>query len=431
MKMLEQAVRTFDVGILADGVNWELVERLFLRFGRALVLKGASENEWAEACGRCRVAVAVAVAGAAPRRAEVARKRGCVPILVEPASTEGEVVRQILSFLSDPDPKPAAFLSTGPLRIVLNHGGLVAQELAASVRWFGWELTSLFDGEHDPLPRADLLIVLPYGDPLGALDAVRRAERLGVPTAFWNVEDPRYYYHPEYGPIVRALAPEASATFSTTYQLAARYRELGVDVHYLPNYGRSYFFVEEPLDDGERSIDLLFLGSSTPERTLFIDRLRKDLGARVTFVARDDVRDPGEIRRLVASARLGLAYGTLTDAPESLGEGLTERVFDYPLAGTPVLSDARAHLGDHFVDGESVFLLDEQAAVTQIRSLLAHPERLRKVAARARSEILRRHLGRHRVLTIVEALRDRGLVDRAKFRPAIAEAHRREGEPRP
>ena len=138
----------------------------------------------------------------------------------------------------------------------------------------------------------------------------------------------------------------------------ASYRALGVDVAYLPVHGRGFFLADTLPRD--RPIDVLFLGTLTPERRSFLAQLREELGPSVTLVARDDVRDPGELRALVSSAKLGLSCGTLTDAITPAGllrsESVTERVFDYPLAGTPVLSDERAHLSEVLVEGEEVFV---------------------------------------------------------------------------
>ena len=45
-----------------------------------------------------------------------------------------------------------------------------------------------------------------------------------------------------------------------------------------------------------------------------------------------------------------------------------------------------------------------------MQALLADPERGAHVAARARAKVLERHLGRHRIRTMAEALVARGLL---------------------
>jgi len=173
--------------------------------------------------------------------------------------------------------------------------------------------------------------------------------------------------------------------------------------------GRGFFFVADPLKEEQRTIDVLFLGTFTADRRRFLDEYRAALGPQVRLVAREDVRDPTALRDLVASARLGLSVGTMTDAvtPHGLqrGEGLTERLFDYPLAGTPVLSEARGHLGETFVNGEDLFVFqDVTSAVALTRELLGDPDMRAAIGASARRKILERHLGRHRILSIIEAL---------------------------
>lgn len=438
---LDERARTYDVVVRAEDLSPDCVDALLVRLPRVAVLKGATPEVWRQACARSRMAAVAAPGSAFEESVEAAASSGCLPVCIGPrtgdprliTATETTLFDTLAGWLADaegrqrllaqtnskrkPGPSALGVKSSGaasprparPLRLVLNHGGLVAEELQQSLAPYGWNLRPLLGPGRDPLPAADLLVVLPYGDPRGALEAVRRAKRVGVPAAFWNVEDPRYFFDPELGPLVLAAAREATATFSTTTQLAAEYRAHGVQVQYLPNYGRTFFHVDEPLDDTARTIDVLFLGTLTTERRSFLDAYRARLGPDVALVVRDDVREPSELCDLARSARLGLSVGTLTDAvtPNGplRGQGVTERVFDYPLAGTPVLSDARDHLADVFDDDREVFVfrdVDQAAALTD--ALLRDPERRAQAVAGARQKILAEHMGRHRLLSIVEAL---------------------------
>jgi hypothetical protein len=422
--------RAFDVAVRAEGGAPAELDRLLTRHARTVTLKGATPSAWAEACASARVAVVLDGDVAAT---DLALDRACLPV----GPARDDLIEEVSRWLEDDATRcrrvrtlrstrrAAATVRGGQavreqagraLRIAINQGGFQASDLHDSVAPLGWEVRSLLaGGRPDPLPGADFLLVLPYGDPRGALAALRRARRMAVPTVFWNVEDPRYFLDDELGPIVRDLAREATLTLSSTRQLEEEYRGLGVDLRYLPNFGRGYYRVEEPVPEAERAIDLLFLGSFTPERRAFLDALRERLGPGVAFVARDDVRDPPEVRELVASARLGLSVGTLTDVPgRTRGEGLTERVYDFALAGTPVLSDERAHLADHFTPGDEVFVFrDVDDAAAQVRALLADPERRASAAAKARADVLARHLGRHRLIEIASRLQARGALSAA------------------
>lgn len=429
--------RTFDVAVRAEGGEPAELDALLTCHSRAVTLKGASPSAWAEACSAARVAVVLDGDVAAT---DLALDRACLPVGAAGVGLAEEVsrwladdagrCRRVRTLRSTrrasaasaelggaaADGVPTREPSRRPLRIAINQGGFQASDLHESVSPLGWEVRSLLaGGRPDPLPGADFLLVLPYGDPRGALAALRRARRMAVPTVFWNVEDPRYFLDEELGPIVRDLAREATLTLSTTRQLEAEYRALGVDLGYLPNFGRGYYRVDAPVPEAARTIDLLFLGSFTPQRRAFLDALRERLGPDVSFVARDDVRDPPEVRDLVAFARLGLSVGTLTDVPgRTRGEGLTERVYDFALAGTPVLSDERGHLREHFTPGEQVFVFrDVEDAATQARALLADPERRGAATARARAMVLARHLGRHRLIEIASRLQARGALSAA------------------
>lgn len=432
-----------DVLVRAEGLPLEVVDALLVQHESLAVAKGATRDEWRSLSSRSRVAVLSQEAPELRGIATDALAGGCLPVVLGHSAADSTLVgveahelqEALARWLADPpglarrvalcraatpahffppvvSPSPAPPTLRGParpLRVVLNHGGLVADELRDSLAPFGWELRPLLGPYRDPLPAADLLVVFPYGDPRGALDAIRRARRAGVPAAFWNVEDPRYFFDPVLGPLVRAAAREASATFSTTSQLAHEYAAEGVTLRYLPNYGRGFFRIEAPLPDEERQTDVLFLGSLTPARCEFLEAYRAQLGPEVRVVVRDDLRDPVALREQVSRSRLGLAVGTMTDAvtPSGLvrGEGLTERLFDYPLAGTPVLCDARRHLAGTFEDGEDLVVFDGvTAAVELTRSLLEDPDGRAALALSARRKVLAGHLGRHRLLAIVEAL---------------------------
>jgi len=434
----------FDVGI-GDGAPWDLADHVLTRVQRVAVVKGLTAAEQASALSDAKVVLVPHEAKNPLQRAQDTLAAGGLPVLlgkapeavsatlgegVLPHAASGSELGAILTkYLSDESARasvvraaryktaaggrPRRGAAPRPLKIVLNHGGLVAKELADSLGPLSWELRSLSGESGDPLPGADFLVVLPYGDPKGALAAVKRATPLGVPSVFWNVEDPRYFFDPELGPIVREMARASSAVFSTTLQLEREYRELGVELAYLPVYGRGHFLAESTPDT--RPIDVLFLGTFTPERRAFLDEFKKRLGEDVNVVARDDVREPRSLLDLVSQAKLGLAQGTLTDAVTANGlvrsEGVTERVFDYPLAGTPVLSDERKHLADLLAEGEEVFVFHSVAdAAEQVQGLLADPARRVRVAAQARERVLREHLGRHRMLKIAETLVQRGLL---------------------
>lgn len=449
--------RNYDVVVRGEGLSEELVDVLFTKLKRVVVEQGSGRADWRVRCTRSRVALLGQGLRDLPALAADARAAGCLPIVVGHASgatpdlvvDEPGALPALLDYLADPgrlserlgEVLAGAASSQGvtdpgtsrPLRIVLNHGGAVANELRHSLAPTGWELRPLAE-PGDPLPTADLLLVLPYGDPAGGLEALRRARRLGVPTAFWNVEDPRYFFDSEFGPLVRASAAEATAVFSTTLQLAAEYAELGVQVRYLPNYGRGFFRCE-PRAESERTIDLLFLGTFTPDRKKFLAALTGELGSSVNVVARQDVREPGQVRELVANARLGLSIGSMTDANSprgpQRGEGLTERVFDYPLAGTPVITVARGHLVPTFVPEEDVFVSgDARSTATRVIQLLSDPVQRDRVMLNARRKILERHLGVHRILTIVETLAE--VADATGVLTSAAEAARGalSGEPR-
>lgn len=431
------ALPAYDLVVRVEGLDADLLDLLLVRLERVKLLRGAAEATWAAACAGARLALLAGGQGSGPS-VRLAADAGCVPIVLGGRAEDpravvagtGDPWELLGRWLRDPELRAAQLARAAQsqsvatsadlpvvgapcppraLRLVLNHGGWVAQELQASLAPLGWELRPLLGPGRDPLPAADLLVVLPYGDPRGGLEALRRARRLGVPTALWNVEDPRYFFDPELGPHVKASAREATVTFSTTTQLAEEYRSLGVDLRYLPNYGRSQFMAEEPLDDAARTTDVVFLGTLTPARLEFVEAYRAALRPGVSLVVRDDVRDPADQGHLVRHARLGLSVGSMTDAVSPRGplrgEGVTERAFDYPLAWTPVLHDERGHLSDHFTDGEELFLVrDPSDAADMTHRLLANPALRARVAGAARRLVLERHLGRHRLLSIVEAL---------------------------
>jgi spore maturation protein CgeB len=86
---------------------------------------------------------------------------------------------------------------------------------------------------------------------------------------------------------------------------------------------------------------------------------------------------------------------------------VNQRVFDIPACGGFVLTDRREQLSLAF-DPDETACYDDPGEITDLaRHYLAHPDERRRIADRARRRILAEHTYRHRLATLIEAMRRR------------------------
>ena len=84
---------------------------------------------------------------------------------------------------------------------------------------------------------------------------------------------------------------------------------------------------------------------------------------------------------------------------------LNQRYFDVPLCGGFLLGEWQEALADHFdLDHEVIYFRNDEELLHQARYYLQYPEKREKVIRKARERILKEHLMKHRVVTMVELI---------------------------
>lgn len=300
-----------------------------------------------------------------------------------------------------------------PFRLLTNFRSPTCAALQEAGRRLGGEVLALDD-------LADLqairtwnplgALVFMYGSPHQAEATVDLLQRLSIPVAVWQVDDPGYLRREELRDVTIRIARKCDLYFSHTTELQAEYASLGIALEYLPTGARRLLGAEAlcgpPPRDAELDLDYVFVCTVSPERRAALSRLQAILpdslrGGVVTGV------DPVEALRLQRHARVSLFLGAHTGTggiPD--GWGLSERSWEVPLVGGLLLQEDRVHMREHFRPGfDAVAFQSLEECAERLIWLCRHPQERRAIAERAQARVLREHMLEHRLVRIIDRLR--------------------------
>ncbi|MFC7594459.1 glycosyltransferase [Terrabacter sp. GCM10028922] len=252
------------------------------------------------------------------------------------------------------------------------------------------------------------------GELFGILEHCRDA---GIPTAFWNKEDPSHYEDRRHDFVRTALLFDH--IFTTALECVERYKlDYGhPSVHCLPFATQPRHF--NPITQRERTDEVVFAGSWYNQHPARVEAMARifdsvlDAGRDlVIFNRHHGDTDPNhlfperyapylrpgvshlEMADLYKRSRLGLNINTETASKTMFAR----RVFELMSSNTLVLSNHSAGMEDLF--GDSVVFVDRDP--DRLASLTdADIDRIREEALR---EVLSNHTYRHRVLQILDAV---------------------------
>ncbi len=239
----------------------------------------------------------------------------------------------------------------------------------------------------------------------------------GIPTAFWNKEDPVHFS------TFLNLAFQFDAIFTTDLDCVPRYKErLGHDrVHFLPFAAQPR--LHNPIERYERQDAVAFAGAfyaRYPARTADLQNLLTALSEQKDVLIFDrmfgegnsDYQFPEEYRRFVVGrldpAEIDLAYKGYTAAlnlnsVKGSQSMFARRVFELMASNTLVISNytpaIRVLFGDLVVASDS-----GPEAVRQWRDMEERDPGCRMAKAQALRKILREHTYAHRLRSICEAV---------------------------
>ncbi|MBI3581274.1 MAG: glycosyltransferase [Nitrospinae bacterium] len=251
--------------------------------------------------------------------------------------------------------------------------------------------------------KPDLVLALAQA-PLG-LEALERLGRLGVPLAFWFVEDYRTMGY--WG----QAAPRYDYFFTIQRGLFFdKLREAGAKrVAYLPQAAEPDVHRPVELAPEEREkygSDLSFMGAGYRNRRVVFSRLldydlkiwgtewdlNSELGRRAAN--KNERLKPEEYVKIFSASEinLNLHSSPMLDGLDPEGDFVNPRVFELAACGAFSLVDNRRELGELFKIGEEVVTFSSPEELREkIDYYLAHPEARRKVADAARRRALTHH----------------------------------------
>ncbi len=254
--------------------------------------------------------------------------------------------------------------------------------------------------EHE---KPDLVLALAQA-PLGP-EALERMGRLGVPLAFWFVEDYRTMsYWGQAAPLYDYFFAIQRGLFFDKLREAGAKR-----VAYLPQAAEPG--VHSPADLAPKEMekygsDVSFMGAGYRNRRVVFSRLldydlkiwgtewdlNSELGKRAAN--KNERLKPEEYVKIFSASNinLNLHSSALLDGLDPEGDFVNPRVFELAACGAFSLVDDRRELGELFKIGEEVVTFYSPEELREkIDYYLAHPEARRKVADAARRRALTHH----------------------------------------
>jgi len=230
---------------------------------------------------------------------------------------------------------------------------------------------------------------------------VRLCKENGIPTAFWNKEDPAHFDE------FIEMALEFDHIFTTDLNCVPKYRERGKEAKVLPFAAQTSLF--NPVEITRERLDRVsFAGSWItfyPERNAFFERLAGVLGKDLDVFDRNfGTTDPRysfpkkyrgiikgrlegqEILRAYKGYRFGLNINSVTDSPTMLAR----RVFELMACNTPVLSNYSEAIRNLF-DDQVIHSNDESVLKRRFDELRSDEASYRVLRQRALREVMLHH----------------------------------------
>lgn len=273
-------------------------------------------------------------------------------------------------------------------------------------------------------------------EPMRALVAHCREQ--GIPTAFWNKEDPPHFE--DFLDTARIF----DQVFTTDAALIDRYREaLGHDrieelafaaqpalhhpmrqqgLHQVRDIGFGGSYWSHKFPERQAQMDLL-LGAAAgvaERRGIGFDiysRFENDPKYRFPEAFLPYVRGSLDYERMLTAYRahkVMLNVNSVVDSPTMLAR----RVFEILASGTPVVSTRSAAVEHWFPSGEVTIVDDREEAELMLRALVRSPELRDRQVHLAQRHIWRHHTFSHRAAQVLEAA---GIADpAARRRPRVS-----------
>jgi len=242
------------------------------------------------------------------------------------------------------------------------------------------------------------------------LDDLRRS---GIIALYWFVEDFRVLKY------WRNIAPHFDIFFSIqTGAFVEALAEAGANNHYYLPVAFDNNFEDLSFQSGTLT-PISFMGAPYPNRIRMFENLARHYDLKIYGEGWDDHPIQGvtmsgrrvsesEARSIYRNTGINLNLHSSMDRDAIGGDFVNPRTFELAGMGCFQLSDRRELLPSLYAEDEVVQFGDEAELTEKIDHYLEHEDERREIAVNARRKTLKNHLYEHRVVEIMNAVRELG-----------------------
>jgi hypothetical protein len=245
---------------------------------------------------------------------------------------------------------------------------------------------------------------------------LRYCKQKGIPTVFWNKEDPPHYE--KFGPIAKLF----DLAITTDVNMVPRYEEdFGIKVHPLSFGAQPKIHNPEPLIP--RLQKAVFAGSyyvDKPKRCDDFNQVMEQLelaGVECDIFDRNYQKGiekfsfPNQYQSSIVGnllpeeiwkAHKGYKYQVNMNSVQNSPTMFARRVYESLASGTPVISNDSVGVRQLF--GDIVIMLGEQGIAEQLRALEASPQAYQELVRRGVRAVMRDHTYGHRIQALCHLL---------------------------
>jgi spore maturation protein CgeB len=252
----------------------------------------------------------------------------------------------------------------------------------------------------------------------GTYETLMELRKLGIPTAFWFVEDGELFDY------ALKIAPYYDVFFHIQKgEFEKRLKAAGAKhVHYLPMAANPEIHKPVALSLEEKDIygsDISHMGAGYHNRRTFLKSLLDydfkiwgndwDDAALISKVIQNDGErvSTNEIVKIFNSTKINinLHSSTYTDGVNPHGDFVNPRTFEVAACSAFQIVDERSLLNDLFVPGKEIVTFKDLTSCRQVIDYyLEHPEEADKIAKNGRERVLKEHTYKHRMQEAIEII---------------------------
>lgn len=260
---------------------------------------------------------------------------------------------------------------------------------------------------------------------------LRYCKQQGIPTVFWNKEDPPHY--DKFGPIAKLF----DLAITTDVNMVPRYKaDFGIDAYPLSFGAQPKIHNPEPViprlpkavfagsyygDKPKRCEDFNAVMGQLEQAQMPYEIFDRNFQQGIEKFAFPDHYQDSIVGNLppeeVWKAHKGYKYQVNMNSVQDSATMFARRVYESVASGTPVISNDSVGVRELF--GDIVIMPGEQSIAEQLRALEASPSAYHDLARRGVRAVMREHTYGHRIQTLCRLLGMEVEVDLPKATLAV------------